>query len=133
MQKTTQMTYTGYTDASFTEMVGKPYICTINPDSSVLSDTLQFELILEDCECITTSHIAIEKAVAALKSSTYRYNGIMQTPNYVMIEWGDVFTFKGTVSSFTVSYTSLKPDGEALRAKIALTFAAVRSRVLFPN
>lgn len=133
MQKTTQMTITGYTDATFQEIVGKPLIFTVATDSYALSDSLNFEIVLDSSNCIIESQADMEKAIAALKSVMYRYDGCIHAPNFVMIEWGEVFSFKGTIRSFDVSYSLFRPDGVPLKAKIGLSYVAFRAKTVFPN
>ena len=133
MQKTTQMTITGYTDATFQEMAGKPFIFAINPESYTLSDTLKFELVLDCTGSVEDSQADLGKVIAALKSVMYCYNGSCHAPNFVMIEWGDVFTFKGTIQSFDISYTLFRPDGTPLRARIGLSYIPFRPKTTYPN
>lgn len=127
------MTITGYTDATFQEIVGKPLFFTINPESCTLDDTLRFTLVLDSTDSIPDCQEGIQEAIAALKSVMYRYNGSCHAPNFVKIEWGDVFTFKGTIQSFDVSYMLFRPDGTPLRAKIGLCYAPFKTKTIFPN
>jgi len=51
----------------------------------------------------------------------YNYNGNIQRPNFVVINWGDLL-FKGQLSSYSLNYTLFSPNGDPLRVKIDLAF-----------
>ena len=60
--------------------------------------------------------------IGALEKIVFTYNGQIHRPNFVKIQWGKDFIFKGVLKSFDTSYTLFRSDGSALRAKVSLAF-----------
>ncbi|MCA8991590.1 MAG: hypothetical protein KDA88_06405 [Planctomycetaceae bacterium] len=57
---------------------------------------------------------------------TYRMNGSIHEPNYLVVEWGDLF-FSCRLKNVDISYTKFDRDGAALRAELDVTFISDES------
>ncbi|MBC8054182.1 MAG: hypothetical protein H7Y13_14055 [Sphingobacteriaceae bacterium] len=143
------MKITGYTDEEFqTPFAGSPYTVMINPDSvklqrsieyneqqapatssasqkykSTPSDKLNFDIVIDCTGIVDPTRTTMSSEITALQNIVYEYNGKIHRPNFVIIQWGQNFTFNGVLTSFDISYTLFKPDGSPLRAKISLAFS----------
>lgn len=141
---------TGYTDKEFTKAFsGKPYLVMINPDSikwqrsieyndqqppdtssasqkykSTPSDKLNFDIVIDCTGIVDSKRTSMNAEIAALEKIVFTYNGEIHRPNFVMVQWGKNFMFKGVLTSLDTSYTLFKPDGSPLRAKLSLGFSA---------
>ena len=140
---------TGYTDEEFqTAFEGSPYTVMINPDTvklqrsieyneqqapatssasqkykSTPSDKLNFDIVIDCTGIVDPTRTTMSTEITALQNIVYTYNGKIHRPNFVIIQWGQNFTFNGVLTSFDISYTLFKPDGSPLRAKISLAFS----------
>jgi hypothetical protein len=149
MSSLQQMKITGYTDKQFqTPFAGPPYMVMINPDSiklqrsieyneqqapdtstasqkykSTPSDKLNFDIVIDCTGIVDPTRTTMSTEITTLQNIVYVYNGKIHRPNFVMVQWGQNFTFSGVLTSFDISYTLFKPDGSPLRAKISLAFA----------
>lgn len=143
------MKITGYTDEEFqTAFEGNPYTVMINPDSikwqrnieyneqqppdsssasqkykSTPSDKLSFDIVIDCTGVVDSSRTNMSNELDALQKIVFTYNGKIHRPNYVKIQWGQDFMFKGVLTSFDTSYTLFRPDGSPLRAKVSLGFS----------
>jgi hypothetical protein len=142
------MKITGYTDEEFqSAFPGDPYSVMINPDSikwnrnieynteqaqdsssasqrykNTPSDKLNFDIVIDCTGIVDAARTNMKTELAALEAIVFTYNGKIHRPNYVKVQWGKDFIFKGVLLSFDTSYTLFKPDGSPLRAKISLGF-----------
>lgn len=140
---------TGYTDEEFqSAFEGPPYTVMINPDSvklqrsieyneqqapatssasqkykSTPSDKLNFDIVIDCTGIVDPTRTTMSSEITSLQNIVYTYNGKIHRPNFVIIQWGQNFTFNGVLTSFDISYTLFKPDGSPLRAKISLAFS----------
>ncbi len=140
---------TGYTDEEFQNAFeGQPYSVMINPDNikwqrsieyneqqapdsssssqkykSTPSDKLNFDITIDCSGVVDAKRTDMAAEISALEKIVFTYNGDIHRPNFVSIQWGKNFTFKGVLTSFDTSYTLFKPDGSPLRAKISLAFS----------
>ena len=65
-----------------------------------------------------------------LKAIVYSYSGSDHEPNVVKIAWGRGLTaFYGRLESMSADYTLFRPTGEALRAKVALSFISFSTQM----
>jgi hypothetical protein len=142
------MKITGYTDKEFQSAYKKPYSVMINPESikwsrsvsyneeqpsdtssasqkykNTPSEKLSFEIVLDCTGVVNIARMNLAAEIASLEDIIYTYNGKIHRPNFVSIQWGKSFTFKGVLTSFDTSYTLFKPDGTPLRAKLSLSFS----------
>ncbi|MCP4993485.1 MAG: hypothetical protein GY934_06830, partial [Gammaproteobacteria bacterium] len=51
---------------------------------------------------------------------TFRMNGKIHQPNYLLVEWGEL-SFSCRLGSVDINYTSFNRDGTALRAELDIT------------
>ena len=142
------MKITGYTDPDFQiAFEGDPYSLMINPDSikwnrnidynteqaqdsssasqrykNTPSDKLNFDIVIDCTGIVDADRTNMKTEMGKLESIVFTYNGKIHRPNYVKIQWGKDFIFKGVLISFDTSYTLFKPDGSPLRAKVSLGF-----------
>jgi hypothetical protein len=140
---------TGYTDEEFQDaFAGKPYEVMLNPDSIKLqrsidyneeqapdssstsqkyksspSDKLNFDIVIDCTGVVKPDRTKMKDEVSALEKIVFTYNGDIHRPNFVKIQWGNDFEFKGVLTSFDTSYTLFSPDGSPLRAKVSLGFS----------
>ncbi len=142
------MKITGYTDKEFQSVYKKPYSVMINPESikrsrsvtyneeqpsdtssasqkykNTPSEKLSFEIVLDCTGVVNLSRMNLTSEIATLENIMYTYNGKIHRPNFVSIQWGKNFNFKGVLTSFDTSYTLFKPNGTPLRAKLSLSFS----------
>jgi Contractile injection system tube protein len=142
------MKITGYTDENYTTAFsGQPYTFMLNPDTvrwqrsieyaekqspgtstpswqykHTAGDTLSFDVVIDCTGIVNNQRTSMNTEIEALAKIVYTYNGKIHRPNYVSIQWGQNFMFKGVLTSFDTSYNLFSPDGNPLRAKISLTF-----------
>jgi hypothetical protein len=140
---------TGYTDEEFqSAFEGQPYSVMINPDTikwqrsieyneqqapdsssasqkykSTPSDKLNFDITIDCSGVVDAKRTDMSTEISALEAIVFTYNGEIHRPNFVIIQWGKNFIFKGVLTSFETSYTLFKPDGSPLRAKVSLSFS----------
>lgn len=143
------ITITGYTDEEFQDAVeGQPYEAMLNPESitwnrgvnyeeeqtpnssspsqryeSTPSDTLNFDIVIDCTGVVDSTRTNMDTELTALENICYTYNGSIHRPNYVRVQWGENFVFKGVLTSFNTTYSLFKPDGSPLRVKISLGFS----------
>jgi nucleoid-associated protein YgaU len=94
--------------------------------SSMEAETVSFDEIVIDGTGVVRSSPdgAVPDVKAQLKQLTavvYKYQGNEHEPPWVKLLWGSLI-FVGRLTSMSVSYTLFKPSGEALRAKVKLSF-----------
>jgi hypothetical protein len=66
---------------------------------------------------------------------TFRMNGDIHEPNYLVVEWGDLI-FSCRLESVKITYTSFDRDGTALRAKLDVSLISdttAKKRMLKEN
>jgi len=63
----------------------------------------------------------VSERVEEFLDLTFRMNGDIHEPNFLVIEWGDL-TFSCRLGSVDITYTSFNRDGTPLRAELAATF-----------
>ncbi len=142
------MKITGYKDKEFSSKIsGDPYTLMMNPtelkwngkieytdqsvpDSSTPSQKYKFSSnkklnISIDIDCtgiVDSKRVNMSKEIHALSTIVYNYNGDIHRSNFVKIQWGKDFVFKGVLKSMDVTYNLFKPDGSPLRAKVIMDF-----------
>lgn len=87
------------------------------------SEKLSFELLLDGTGVTgNTSTNTVQKQLATLKKVTYAYNGEQHEPYPVVIAWGSSVSFRGRLTSISVTYSLFDSSGNPLRATVALSF-----------
>ena len=62
----------------------------------------------------------VKDRVKAFLDVTFRYNGIIHEPNYLLVQWGSLI-FTCRLSKVDVKYTAFERDGTPLRAELKVT------------
>jgi hypothetical protein len=83
-------------------------------------------LVLDGTGAIPGTKMPVKDQVEALRKAVYAYVGDKHEPPIVQVVWGSLL-FYGRVESLKFDYTLFKPNGEPLRAKIALNFVEYTS------
>jgi len=142
------LTITGYSNETFSSQAPDPseYVAMLNPDSidrgyginysdeksaassgapkfsSVPSETLSFELIIDCTGVVDSSRTDMKTELSNLCAVTYDYKSETHRPNFVTVVWGSTLNFKGVLTGLSINHTFFKPDGTSLRAKVKLDF-----------
>ncbi|KYF99398.1 hypothetical protein BE20_31485 [Sorangium cellulosum] len=66
---------------------------------------------------------SVKDRVKAFLDVTFRYNGVIHEPNYLLVEWGSLI-FSCRLSAVDIKYTAFERDGTPLRAEIEVTLIA---------
>ena len=145
-----KMRMVAYSDEKFTSKVrGGEYVVILNPEqmrinrrvsyneeqapgSGKLSskyratpgEQLSFDLVIDCTGVVDSTRTDLTQEINQLKKTVYDYNGNIHRPNYVILYWGQGLSFKGVLQTFDTTYTFFRPDGTALRAKVALQFTS---------
>lgn len=69
------------------------------------------------------NHKKVSERVEELLQLTFRMNGDIHEPNYLVMEWGDVI-FSCRLRHVEVKYTSFNRDGTALRAELTVALVS---------
>ncbi|WP_437322472.1 CIS tube protein [Sorangium sp. So ce394] len=63
---------------------------------------------------------SVKDRVKTFLDVTFRYNGVIHEPNYLLVEWGSLI-FSCRLSEVDIKYTAFERDGTPLRAEIEVT------------
>ncbi|WP_437949013.1 hypothetical protein WME98_51765 [Sorangium sp. So ce296] len=63
---------------------------------------------------------SVKDRVKTFLDVTFRYNGVIHEPNYLLVEWGSLI-FSCRLSAVDIKYTAFERDGTPLRAEIEVT------------
>jgi hypothetical protein len=99
----------------------EPKFDFVKPETIVLK-----ELVLDGTGAVPGVRIPVKEQVETLCKAVYNYVGEKHEPPIVRVVWGTLL-FYGRVESLKFNYTLFQPNGEPLRAKVALTFVAFTS------
>ena len=99
--------------------------------SSVNSEKIAFSIVLDGTGVVPdAAGRAVADQMRQLKAIVYSYSGSDHEPNVVKIAWGRGLTaFYGRLESMSADYTLFRPTGEALRAKVALSFISFSTQM----
>lgn len=91
-------------------------------------EQLSIDLVLDGTGVDTMGVLAlaqksVSERVDELREVTYKYNGAIHEPNYLLVTWGKL-TFPCRLASLTVNYTRFDRDGTPLRAEVKLALIA---------
>lgn len=86
------------------------------------NDELRFDLSFDGTGTIPNISLNVAERIRLLEKVTYNSDETIHKPNYLLIQWGNSFEFKGHLKSMAVEYTLFKPSGEPLRARVSLAF-----------
>ena len=88
---------------------------------SVGEDSLDFDFIIDGTGVTGPVEPGVRDQIGALEKIIYEYSGKDHQPRVVRLLWGTLL-FNGRLNSISVDYTLFKPDGDPLRARVALSF-----------
>jgi Contractile injection system tube protein len=94
------------------------------------AEDLNFEIVLDGTGVVPgTANLTVADQITKLKSIAYHYDGSKHEPSVVQVAWGDggIEAFTGRLLSLGIDYTLFRPSGEALRAKVSLSFKSFNS------
>lgn len=96
---------------------------------TMIPDKLSINLILDATGVIpgTESLGNVDGQIETLNKLLYHYQGSDHRPNYIYIIWGNSLRFRGMLESIKLDYTLFTPEGDTLRAKVALSFAGMEA------
>ncbi|XXY49190.1 hypothetical protein WME91_55195 [Sorangium sp. So ce269] len=63
---------------------------------------------------------SVKDRVKTFLDVTFRYNGVIHEPNYLLVEWGSLI-FSCRLSAAEIKYTAFERDGTPLRAELQVT------------
>jgi hypothetical protein len=94
--------------------------------SAYSAETVSFDIIIDGTGAVPPASLFgstddVTTQIDDLKNLVYRYDGDNHEPNVVNLAWGQ-FTFTGRLTNLKVQYTLFDSDGNALRAKVNLSF-----------
>ncbi|MEM8571099.1 MAG: peptidoglycan-binding protein [Pseudomonadota bacterium] len=94
--------------------------------SNVSGEKVSFSITIDGTGVVEDEQDrTVGEQIDSLKTIAYTYSGTDHEPNVVKISWGSGLTaFYGRMESMTVNYTLFKATGEALRAKVDLSFVS---------
>ena len=87
--------------------------------------TLDITLILDGTgvQSMGAARLSAQKSVTdrvqQFLDLTFRMNGKVHEPNFLVVEWGDLI-FSCRLQNVTINYTSFNPDGSPLRAELGI-------------
>lgn len=95
--------------------------------NAVQSEKLSLKsLVLDGTGAIPGTRVPVKQQVEALRNAVYTYVGTKHEPPIVQVVWGSLL-FYGRIEGLKFDYTLFAPNGEPLRAKIALNFVEYTS------
>jgi nucleoid-associated protein YgaU len=92
--------------------------------ASVNAEKVSFAIVLDGTGVVADAEgTSVAGQMRALKAIAYAYDGSNHEPNVVKISWGSgLAAFYGRLESMTVNYTLFRPTGEALRARVEMSY-----------
>jgi nucleoid-associated protein YgaU len=99
--------------------------------STVNSEKISFSIVLDGTGVVPdAAGQTVADQIRALKAIVYAYSGSDHEPNVVKIAWGRGLTaFYGRLESMTANYTLFRATGEALRAKVDMSFISFATQM----
>jgi hypothetical protein len=95
--------------------------------NAIQSEKLNLKsLVLDGTGAIPGTKQPVKEQVEALRKAIYTYVGTKHETPIVQVVWGSLL-FYGRIESLKFDYTLFAPNGEPLRAKIALNFVEYTS------
>lgn len=95
---------------------------------SFAADTLSFELVFDgtglvfDGDGKTKNGVFVQAEIQKLEELAYNFQTESHQSNFLEIKWGEKFIFRGYLTSIQINYTLFDSAGNALRAKLNLSF-----------
>lgn len=94
--------------------------------NTVNAEKVVFSIVLDGTGVVADAKgRSVGDQVGKLKALVYDYDGETHEPNIVKLSWGKGLDgFIGRLTSLDIDYTLFHPSGEALRAKLGLSFVS---------
>ncbi|MEL6678946.1 MAG: peptidoglycan-binding protein [Pseudomonadota bacterium] len=98
--------------------------------SAVNQEKVDFSVTLDGTGVVPGVKQSVADQVKAIRDIAYTYSGKEHEPNVVKLTWGrGLNAFFGRLTSMTVDYTLFHPAGQALRAKVTMSFVAFATQM----
>lgn len=97
--------------------------CLNSPNELSLKLTLDTTIPQRNSPLPFGSGGSVSHQVKSFVGLTYRMNGDIHEPNYLLVQWGEL-TFPCRLDSLNVTYSSFDRNGTALRAELDLALIA---------
>jgi nucleoid-associated protein YgaU len=96
-----------------------------------LPSDLKLDLVLDgtgvdEMGVVALSRKTVRERVQDFLDVTYRYNGVIHEPNYLLAQWGSLI-FYCRLETVDIKYTSFHRDGTPLRAELTVTLISDQS------
>jgi hypothetical protein len=99
-----------------------------NPQREYLREApsaLSLDLVLDgtgvdDMGLFSFTRKSVSDRVDEFLAVTYKYDGAIHEPNYLIVAWGKHLSFPCRLSTVTIKYTAFDRDGDPLRAELAI-------------
>ncbi len=93
---------------------------------------LNLKLILDGTGVTEMGILALSRKTVSARIKdfldlTFRMNGSIHEPNYLVLEWGSRMSFSCRLGSVNITYSSFDRDGTALRAELDVTLISDES------
>lgn len=127
------------------EVAGSPYQVMINPENINLNksvtrnsdekpqgkkevpslgafsaDSLNFDLVFDGTGLVSEVKY-IQEEIQHFEKLVYQFQNQTHNSNFLEIKWGQ-FVFRGYLNSIQINYTLFDSEGNALRAKVSVSF-----------
>ena len=99
--------------------------------SAAAADTLSFELLIDGTGVVEYTRYVqtkkeesirnVQEEIQKLEEHVYNFQSESHQANFLEIKWGKLL-FRGYLNSIQINYTLFDSDGNALRAKVNLSF-----------
>lgn len=90
-------------------------------------ETIEFTLILDGTGIVGKNSKSVSDSIQKFKDIAFDYNGDDHEPNQVTVSWGETVNFDGRLKSFSIEYKLFTPEGNPLRADMAVSFVGATS------
>lgn len=87
---------------------------------AVAPDVLSFELLIDGTGVVDEGK-NVQDEISALEDLLYNFQSESHQSNFLEIKWGHLL-FRGYLTSLQINYTLFDQNGDALRAKLNLSF-----------
>ncbi|WMN88484.1 peptidoglycan-binding protein [Vibrio parahaemolyticus] len=113
----------GYTDDPCKHRQSQGDIAPTVQFQGYQSEKLSFEIMIDATGVVEYKKgKSVQDQLTLLRKVIYDYNGKQHEPNPVKISWGTALSFRGRLTSMSVSYVLFDSSGVPLRATASLNF-----------
>ncbi|MGL6315005.1 CIS tube protein [Vibrio sp. WXL103] len=113
----------GYTDDPDKHQQSQGDIAPTVQFQGYKSEKLDFEILIDSTGVVESDNTqSVQDQLKQLKAVTYVYNGSQHEPNPVKVTWGSTLSFRGRLTSMSISYVLFSASGVPLRARVMMNF-----------